>query len=353
MAVEQVVAMQKLGVDASIVFVTKADPIRERLQTRQVRFHEAGFSRGRNIISSPRQLAEAVRQGSPDNAIVQGNGLLAATLQLGGYRGHVIAVEHGALLTQREETPARRLVGNTLRRVAAHRLSAEVAVSDFMLSELRDAPHCKRTLRIYNGVNLPPTVEVGSRDAARLTIGAAGRLIEGKGYASLIEAAGRLRKSGLSSIQLRIAGTGPAQARLAAMADSAGLESSEVFVGQIDNMAAFWKSCDIGAACNTTFCESFGLAAAEASAACLPVVASRIGGLPEVIDDGVSGTIVTPGNVDDVVEALSAYAKDADLRKEHGSAGRTRIRTMFSIERNVAGYLDLIKSLDSPRIATP
>jgi glycosyltransferase involved in cell wall biosynthesis len=345
--------MRKRGIDASIVFVTKADPIRERLQANQVRFHEAGFGRGRNVIVNPRQLADAVREGSPDTAIVQGNGLLAAALQLGGFRGHVIAVEHGALLTQRQDRPLKRLAGETLRRTASRRLSAEVAVSDFMLAELREAPHCKRTLRIYNGVKLPPDAASRPHDASRLRIGAAGRLIEGKGYASLIEAAGRLRKSGLSQLELRIAGTGPAQAGLATMADAAGLQSSEVFVGQVDNMEAFWQSCDIGAACNTSFIESFGLAAAEASASGIPVVASRVGGLPEVIEDSVSGTIVAPGNVDELVQALSAYAGDPHLRDKHGLAGRTRTQTMFSIERNVADYLDLIRSLDNPRVASP
>jgi glycosyltransferase involved in cell wall biosynthesis len=113
-------------------------------------------------------------------------------------------------------------------------------------------------------------------------------------------------------------------------------------------MNSFWSACDIGVAPNTTLVESFGLAAAEASAAGIPVVASRIGGVPEVVEDGVTGTLTQPGDTAALSEAIAAYSKDAGLRGMHGEAGRARVEAMFSIERNVTDYLDLISSLDGP-----
>ncbi len=347
MAVAQAVEMRKRGVDASIVFVTTADPIRERLQAEGLPYAEAGFTRGRTALANPRRLAAAVASSSAQHAIVQGSGALASALHYGGYGGRIVAVEHGSLMRHQQESPAKRQIRTLLRRSAARHVSAEVAVSDFMLSELRKGPHCRRTVRIHNGVRIPNLVEHGNESDGGVTIGAAGRLVEGKGYDALIHAVGRLRASGLPSLQLRIAGTGPDQARLAAVASSAGLDGSKVFAGRVEDMDSFWSSCDIAAAPNTTLVESFGLASAEASAAGIPVVASRVGGIREVIEDGVTGTLITPGNASALEDSLAAYAKDKTLRAQHGSAGRLRIEAMFSIERNVSEYLELISSLDT------
>jgi glycosyltransferase involved in cell wall biosynthesis len=122
--------------------------------------------------------------------------------------------------------------------------------------------------------------------------------------------------------------------------------SGEVLVGPVDDMDSFWRSCDIGAAPNSTLVESFGLAAAEASAAGLPVVAARLGGVPEVVEDGATGTLTTPGDSAALAEALTTYVNNVSLRRLHGSAGRDRVQRMFSIERNVTDYLDLIESLN-------
>lgn len=75
--------------------------------------------------------------------------------------------------------------------------------------------------------------------------------------------------------------------------------------------------------------ESFSYTCAEAMAAGKPVVASRIGGIPETADDGVTGILVTPGNVDELVEAIIRLARDASWRERLGRAGRDKVRCVF------------------------
>jgi glycosyltransferase involved in cell wall biosynthesis len=97
--------------------------------------------------------------------------------------------------------------------------------------------------------------------------------------------------------------------------------------------------------------EGFGLAALEAMAASRPVIATRVGSLPEVVRDNVTGLLVEPGSVEDLAAALVHLAKNAGLRKRMGERARTRAQEDFSlelmIERTLAVYDDC---LNNPRI---
>ena len=82
-----------------------------------------------------------------------------------------------------------------------------------------------------------------------------------------------------------------------------------------------------------SFYESFGIACLEAMAFGLPVVATRVGGLPEVIEDGVTGLLVPPGDADALAQAMIRLLSDADLRRRMGQAGRERVLKEFTTER--------------------
>jgi len=93
--------------------------------------------------------------------------------------------------------------------------------------------------------------------------------------------------------------------------------------------------------------ESFGLAALEAMACGVPVVAARAGGLPEIIEDGMTGLLVTAGDAAALAKAIVSLLKDREERTQMGSAGRERARTKFSIEENSAANLSLYEDLKS------
>ena len=96
--------------------------------------------------------------------------------------------------------------------------------------------------------------------------------------------------------------------------------------------------------------EGFGLIAAEAMRAGLPVVASKVGGLPEVTDDGVTGILVEPGNVDAIIIALKTVSNDELARM--GLQGRKRFLQMFSIERVHQELRDTYQTVCSARTPT-
>jgi len=99
----------------------------------------------------------------------------------------------------------------------------------------------------------------------------------------------------------------------------------------------------------STFVESFGMAALEAAACGIPVIATRSGALPEVVSDGVTGTLVDPGDVTALGDAIVAYATEPHLRAQHGAAGHEWARERFNIAQCARAYLDLFAELDRIR----
>jgi len=93
--------------------------------------------------------------------------------------------------------------------------------------------------------------------------------------------------------------------------------------------------------------EEFGVAAAEAQACGLPVVATRVGGIPEVVEDGESGMLLAAGDVDAMARALGTLLADPALRAEMGANGRARVRRRFGSEVTSGALSALYAGLDS------
>jgi glycosyltransferase involved in cell wall biosynthesis len=91
--------------------------------------------------------------------------------------------------------------------------------------------------------------------------------------------------------------------------------------------------------------ETFGIAAIEASATGLPVIASSSGGLPEIVRNGETGLIVAPGDVRGLAEALQRLEADPELRRRLGVAARARAMEQFDAERNASKVFELIRQL--------
>ncbi len=139
-----------------------------------------------------------------------------------------------------------------------------------------------------------------------------------------------------SDLRLLIVGDGPSRPDLAELAASLGVSKKVVFAGKIPNERVFdyMKEMDIFAMPSVGEGETFGVAAVEAMATGLPVVASKIGGLPEVIEDGVTGLLTVPGDSESLRAALEFYIMNQDKRIEDGINARKVVEKKYDWREN-------------------
>jgi glycosyltransferase involved in cell wall biosynthesis len=174
-------------------------------------------------------------------------------------------------------------------------------------------------------------------------IGVVARLVDSKRIFDLIAAAATLRDSSAPDIHVLISGEGPAREALEAQAASLNLADRVRFLGYYPDVAAVMRSLDVFVLPSSW--EGFGLVAAEAMAVGVPVVATQVGGLSEVVANG-AGLLVPVGDVSAIATAVSGCLNDPDLRSRLCRAGRRRVEVHFSSDamaRNVSSiYKDLL-----------
>jgi glycosyltransferase involved in cell wall biosynthesis len=123
------------------------------------------------------------------------------------------------------------------------------------------------------------------------------------------------------------------------MAQDLGVENNVEFMGNVTNVPELLTKCAALVLPSTT--EGISLALLEAMATGLPTIATRVGGNPEVIEDGVTGILV-PANDDQAIgDAMLRLHRDAELRRRMGEAGRVKVVRDFEIRRMVADYESL------------
>lgn len=178
-----------------------------------------------------------------------------------------------------------------------------------------------------------------------LRILSVGRLVPGKGHAVLLYALARLRDDGIHTLAT-IVGDGPERESLERLADDLRLDVR--FAGAVgqDELRAFYEDAQLF--CLPTFAEGLGVVLLEAMAAGLPVVSSLVMGVPEVVDDGETGLLVSPGRPDLLADALARLARAPELRSRMGLAGRRVVIEEFDVKQQAATVAVL---LGAPRPA--
>lgn len=203
---------------------------------------------------------------------------------------------------------------------------------------------------IYNGVDPTPPAHPRAEVRAALGIGAedvvaiqVANLLPVKAHDILVRALARLRDQGVRLMML-VVGDGPERASIEALA-------AERRIG-LDRLRLLGFRADVpdllGAAdffVLPSRMEGLPLAALEAMAQRLPVVTTRVGGIPEVVFDGEHGFLVPPEDPDALAAAMSKLARDPHLRARLGEAGAARAREEFSFERMTDKYDDLYAHL--------
>jgi L-malate glycosyltransferase len=152
----------------------------------------------------------------------------------------------------------------------------------------------------------------------------------------LVELLARVREH--VDARMLLIGDGPERRALAEAFARAGLGRQVRFLGMVQDPAPWLREGDVFVLPSAM--ESFGLSALEAMASGLPVVASRVGGVPEVVDDGVTGLLVEPESTVAFAEAATALLLSRERREAMAHAGRARAVRLFSPQRAVAAYLE-------------
>jgi colanic acid/amylovoran biosynthesis glycosyltransferase len=181
-----------------------------------------------------------------------------------------------------------------------------------------------------------------SDDGGRFRVLTVARLVPGKGHALLLEALEALRERGLD-VGATFVGEGPERAGLEWLSRDLGLTDRVHFAGAVgqDELPRWYAAAD--AFCLPTLAEGLGVVLMEAMAAGLPVVSTRVMGVPEVVEDGDSGFLVSPGRSDGLADALEQLAASPELRVSMGRRGRLRVEQFFDLDEAAARLADLLE----------
>ena len=182
-------------------------------------------------------------------------------------------------------------------------------------------------------LNLPPDAQV---------LGMASRLVEQKGIPYALEALRRIR-SDFPRAHLVIAGDGEKAGELRRLASMLGIADRVCWLGWREDAADLMAAFDIFLL--PSLHEGFGLVLLEAMSRRVPIIASRVGAIPEVVVDGETGILVEARNVDQLAEAMARLLTDRALRKYMGLLGAARLEEHFSVDKMVERTLAIYQKI--------
>ena len=251
---------------------------------------------------------------------------------LAGFRPLILSVWGTDIL----EAPGLTPFHSWLTRYSLSRADAITATGLHLASQTtRYAPRSMPVTVIPYGVDLDRFSPAERQQPSQsLVIGTAARLSSEKGVRYLVEAFATLRQRFGAGVSLRIAGDGPERGAIESLIRQSGIEDSVELLGWIpyDQVPAFLRTLDVFAL--PSLFEGFGVAAVEASAAGLPVVASNVHGIPDVVKDGRTGLLVPPRDATALANALTHLIDDETLRRSMGSAGRQYVSERYDWRLN-------------------
>jgi glycosyltransferase involved in cell wall biosynthesis len=172
----------------------------------------------------------------------------------------------------------------------------------------------------------PPAAE----PRAGLRILCVGRLVHLKGQSLLVDAVAELARRGVDA-RLELVGDGPKRAALERQAAALGIADRVHLAGSVGQDAIQERYLAADVFCLASFAEGVPVVLMEAMALERPVVTTQIMGVPELVEDGVSGLLVPPGDLGPLVTALERLAGDPDLRRELGRAGRAKVLAEYDV----------------------
>jgi glycosyltransferase involved in cell wall biosynthesis len=216
-----------------------------------------------------------------------------------------------------------------------------VCISDFARSQLMGlvgAEHWDKLTVVHCGVDtkaLRPRSSNGARPEGPVSVLCVGRLVSVKGQLVLLEAVAELVRAG-RDVRLALVGAGPMHEALTAAARRLGIEARVELTGPLGHPAVVERIRKADVFCLPSFAEGVPVVLMEAMALGVPVLTTRVMGIPELVEDGVSGLLVAPGSRAELVTGLRRLIDDAPLRATLGEAARQRVEAEHDLDRSAA-----------------
>jgi glycosyltransferase involved in cell wall biosynthesis len=300
--------------------VVVVPPIKTRRDVAAMRAH-------RRVLAS---IRPDIYQASL-TSVFTGEYTLLAAMSVRGVAA--IAVEHSPRAVQ----PTR--MRRRLKRFVSSRLAAHVTVSDGAARLIEHEIGLRRgsMLTIHNGVPDVPLPSPPPRGPEPV-IGTIARLVPEKGLDVLCRAL-----VDVPGAQLVIAGSGPEEPAIRALVAELGIAGRVDLLGWVDRPRELLPSFDVFALSSRV--EGFALVIVEAMLAGLPVVATRVGGVPEAVVDGETGLLAEPGDPASLAAALNATLRHPELRRRIGEGGRARALADFTVGAMAEKYEALYRSV--------
>ncbi|MFO7571617.1 MAG: glycosyltransferase family 4 protein [Gaiellaceae bacterium] len=311
-----------------------------------------------NDARSIRRLADLIREVRPHvlhtHTAKAGALARAAALLVGGARPPIVVhTFHGHVL-KGYFGPTRTAFFQRVEQVLASASDVLVAVSPEVRDELVElgvAPRSKFAV-IHLGIPLAerlggPGAGLDLRHAygipaSAFVVGWVGRMTGVKDTGAVLRIVAAVRERGVGAV-LCMVGDGPDREGLEKLARELGIARNVFFVGYQTEVAPYYELFDAFVLPSVN--EGTPVSAIEALASGTPVVANRVGGVPDVVRDGVDGFLVEPGDVDAAAARLTELAGDPALASRLGASGRDRVRGRYSVERLVDDIDRLYRAL--------
>ena len=327
----------------TVVALTDYSDFRQRITAQQVEFHALHRAPGHGLGWAVR-LWKLLRQLKPD--LVHTRNLAALEAQFVAAAAGIRSTVHGEHGRDVFDLYGRNWKYNLLRRAARPFVSNYIAVSRDIETWLRTTigvmPH--RLHQIYNGVDsakfrprVGPRPEFAHPES--IVFGSVGRMVAVKDYPLLTRAFIQLvrqQPERSERARLVIVGEGPAREACLKLLQQAGFAHLAWLPGERHDVADIMQALDVFVLPSRN--EGVSNTILEAQASGLPVIATAVGGNIELVADGVSGTLVRPGDVADMAQALLGYLDTPARIAEHGDNARRQAEQRFSIPVMAEAY---------------
>lgn len=226
------------------------------------------------------------------------------------------------------------------------------AVREFAIAKIGITPD--RLVTIYNGVDLSEYSEDPNREEieearrelgiapSHVVVGTVGHLEEEKGCEYLLQAAAQVSAQD-GNVTFLLVGDGSQGAKLQNLAEDLSISSNVIFMGYRDDVPRILSVMDVFVL--PSLYAGLPNALLEAMAACRPVVATQVGGIPEVVVERETGFLVPPRNSEALADAIGILLRDKERAAQMGLAGHRRVEMFFSVETMVAKTEELYEGL--------